>query len=123
MHTCRGPLPKLHHAVGREERQAVPSAVRRLAQKSGSRTRGARPLSSPLLVGEDCTATEWVWREILVASTYTPGIQELPHVSSDCPCPRPSLQTDIGWHPYVESWVQARTLESEKVVLEGLFNR
>ncbi len=34
-----------------------------------------------------------------------------------------TLQTDIGWHPYVESWVQARTLESEKVVLEGLFNR
>eukprot|EP00752_Nemacystus_decipiens_P011484 g10196.t1 len=32
-------------------------------------------------------------------------------------------ETDIGWHPYAESWVQARTLESEKVVLEGLFNR
>ncbi|CAM9099296.1 unnamed protein product [Ectocarpus fasciculatus] len=32
-------------------------------------------------------------------------------------------ETDIGWHPYVESWVQARPVESEKVVLEGLFNR
>ncbi|CAM9821074.1 unnamed protein product, partial [Hapterophycus canaliculatus] len=32
-------------------------------------------------------------------------------------------ETDIGWHPYVESWVQARPMESEKVVLEGLFNR
>lgn len=35
----------------------------------------------------------------------------------------PTLQTDIGWHPYVESWVQARPLESEKVLLEGLFSR
>lgn len=28
-------------------------------------------------------------------------------------------QNDIGWHPYMESWVQARPVESEKVVLEG----
>lgn len=28
-------------------------------------------------------------------------------------------QTDIGWHPHMESWVQARPLESERVVLEG----
>ncbi|CAM9120279.1 unnamed protein product [Sphacelaria rigidula] len=32
-------------------------------------------------------------------------------------------ETDIGWHPFMESWVQARPLESEKLVLEGLFNR
>lgn len=33
--------------------------------------------------------------------------------------PRCIPQTDIGWNPFMESWVQARPLESEKVVLEG----
>lgn len=60
-----------------------------------------------LLVSVASPAEEWVFRSQrsdIFATTI-----------SSCFCG----QTDIGWTPYVESWVQARSLESEKVVLEG----
>lgn len=68
------------------------------------------PLQNIREVGEDCSITYMMKAAVWLTMWIEAQFHHARFVFH---------QTDIGWNPYMESWVQARPLEGEKVVLEG----